>query len=178
MKGRSGKGGGTGVSAAAEATLRQALALHQAGRLEAARPLYRQALAAAPRWGEALHMAGVLELMAGDHAAAARLLGKAAPLLPADAGLQSNLGTALQSLGRAREALACHRRAVELDPASHINHYNLGNALDAAGKREEAAECFRRAVALRPDHARSHNNLGLALRAEGRGAEATECFRR
>lgn len=180
MKGKGGKGGRATetVPAAAQAALRQALALHQSGRLEAARPLYRQALAAAPRWGEALHMAGVLELMAGDHAAAARLLGKAAPMLPADAGLQSNLGTALQKLGRAREALACHRRAVELEPSSHINHYNLGNALMEAGKDAEAAECFRRAVALHPDHVRSLNNLGLVLRASGDLAEAEENFRR
>ena len=51
------------------------------------------------------------------------------------------------------EAIACYRRALELQPQFVEAHFNLGNALIEQGQIAEAMACFRRAVQLNPDYA-------------------------
>ena len=50
----------------------QALALHQAGRLTEAEPLYRKVLQAQPRHFDSLHLLGVIHYQRGEHQAAVR----------------------------------------------------------------------------------------------------------
>jgi tetratricopeptide (TPR) repeat protein len=76
------------------------------------------------------------------------------------------------------EAVACYRRAMELNPNFADAHYNLGIALMELGKPEEAAACYRRALELKPDYANAHNNLGHALIVLGKSDEAVACCRR
>jgi predicted O-linked N-acetylglucosamine transferase (SPINDLY family) len=57
------------------------------------------------------------------------------------------------------EALACHRRALELKPDFAEAHSNLGVAFKDQGKLDEALACFRRALELKPDYAAAHSNL-------------------
>jgi glycosyltransferase involved in cell wall biosynthesis len=79
--------------------LRQALALHAEGRLEQAEDVYRSVLAREPDIADAQHMLGVIQLQRGDHAAALRLLRRAAELfdwrVPA---VFHNLGLAMREL--------------------------------------------------------------------------------
>ena len=78
----------------------------------------------------------------------------------------------------AEDAVASHRRAVELKPDFVEAQNNLGAVLNDLGKPEEAAVSCRRALALAPDLAVAHNNLGNALRAQNRREEALACYRR
>ncbi len=88
------------------------------------------------------------------------------------AAAHSNLGNALWQQGKLAEAVACYRRAVELDPDFATAHSNLGVALNEQGKLSEAAASCTRAVELNPNYAQAHNNLGNVLRGQGKLDEA------
>jgi tetratricopeptide (TPR) repeat protein len=78
-----------------------------------------------------------------------------------------NLGVALYQMGRADEARAAFRSAVQLDPANGISLYNLGCVLEEQGEIEEAISHLRRAARLMPGHADVHFNLALAYEKRG-----------
>ncbi|MGL4553859.1 MAG: tetratricopeptide repeat protein, partial [Gemmataceae bacterium] len=98
-------------------------------------------------------------------------------LRPKNLPVWLNLGRALDLRGDREDAIACYRRAVELDPGVAIGHYNLGRLLAARGEPDEAAACYRAAVAASPKYARAHVNLGLLLGERGEQDEAIACYR-
>ncbi|HXR18426.1 MAG TPA: sulfotransferase [Steroidobacteraceae bacterium] len=88
------------------------------------------------------------------------------------------MGNALLSLGRADEAAASYRRALELEPAYAAVHNNLGHALLARGRLAEAMASCHRALEIKPDFAEAHNNLGNVLLNIGRLDDAEASYRR
>jgi tetratricopeptide (TPR) repeat protein len=78
----------------------------------------------------------------------------------------------LKGKGQVDEAIACFRKAIELDPKLAQAHGNLGNALYGKGQVDEAIACFRKAIAIDPKQANAHAALGLALLRKGGFAEA------
>jgi protein O-GlcNAc transferase len=74
--------------------------------------------------------------------------------------------------------VACHRKAIGINPNDADYHYNLGNALERLGRSEEAVACHRKAIAINPNNASYHCNLGLALDDLGRYEEAVACYHR
>ncbi|WP_374444610.1 tetratricopeptide repeat protein [Stella sp.] len=109
---------------------------------------------------------------AGDHAEAARLLGRVVGLADARAGDFSNLGSALLELGRWSAAEAALRRAAALAPASADIRANLANLLMLAGRYPEAVGEYEAAAALDPAGTGPSYNRGHALVAVGRLSEA------
>ncbi|MGI3777727.1 MAG: tetratricopeptide repeat protein [Janthinobacterium lividum] len=154
-----------------------ALALHEAGRLDAAEAAYRDVLRDAAGHADALHMLGLLADQRGDGEAAVSLIGRAIAAAPGRAYAHANLGNALLRLGRAGEAVASHRRAVALRPDSAAMLGNLVSALLAAGEGEAAVDAARRLAAMAPGSADSWLRLGEALSAGG-DAAAGEALRR
>lgn len=100
------------------------------------------------------------------------------------------LGGTLGSLGRYREALEAHQKALALsDPddaeAVSASLDNIGLSLYSLGRFEAAEQRFRRVLALRSesapesaDLAAAHNNLSLALAGLDRREEAVEHYSR
>jgi predicted O-linked N-acetylglucosamine transferase (SPINDLY family) len=84
----------------------------------------------------------------------------------------------LNEQGKPDDAVACHRRALELKPDFIAAHYNLGNALRSQRRLDDAVACYRRALELKPDFAEAHSNLGLALNDQGKLDDAVACHRR
>src|SRR4051794_5921683 len=68
-----------------------------------------------PRDAGALHQMGVLDLQAGRHASAAKLIRQAIALDPAPALYHNNLGCALQQLGLREDAAAAYLEALQLE---------------------------------------------------------------
>ncbi len=48
------------------------------------------------------------------------------------------------------EAIACYKKAIELDPKLAKAHYNLGDALSGKGQVDEAIACYKKAIELDP----------------------------
>jgi tetratricopeptide (TPR) repeat protein len=74
------------------------------------------------------------------------------------------------------EAIACYRRALELNPQRAEVHDFLGNALKKQGN-PEAVACYRRAVELKPEFVEARGNLGASLEEAGDFRGAEDCFR-
>jgi tetratricopeptide (TPR) repeat protein len=101
---------------------------------------------------------------------------KLPPVGERDSAFWNNKGASLNSLGRHDEAVACLRKALEMDPDYAGAHNNLGSALQAKGDLDGAIAEYRTALRLRPDDALAHSNLGVALKAKGDlDGAITEC---
>ncbi len=156
---------------------RHAVALHQAGDLLQAEPLYRQFLTAVPNHPDGLHLLGLLLHQVGQSVAGLTLIERAIQMQPGASGYHDTRGKALKALGRLSEAIEAYRLAVRLAPRDFGPHYNLGNALYVEGRFEEAAESYRQAIRREAGIALAHNNLGNAYRALGRMEDAEAAFR-
>ena len=98
--------------------LQQAMALHQAGRLDEAEKLYQQILAREPRDYPALHLMGLLRLMQGRLPEALKLMEAALKAQPGAPDTLANYGIVLSGLGRQREALTALDSVVKARPVT------------------------------------------------------------
>ena len=155
---------------------RNAVALHQGGRLTEAEALYRSVLAVNPRHADALHLLGVVALQSGRNEVAAELIQRALRIRPGLAQYHSSLGSALKGLGKADEAIAAYRKAIAIQPDHAPTHGNLGNALAMAGRTDQAVAAYRKAVAIDPRFAEAWFNLANTLDTAGKTTESMECF--
>lgn len=155
--------------------LRQAAALHQSGRLDAAEQIYKQLVAAGPD-ANALHLLGVLRCQQHQHATAVELIRKALALCPSSAMMHNNLASALNALGHLDEALRHFQRAVSLEPDYADAHFNLGDLYYRLRRAEEAAAHYRRVLALQPQDAGALEKMGNVLALEGQMVEAAACY--
>ena len=143
--------------------LRQALALHQQGRLAEAEAAYRAILADAPGQFDALHLAGVAAYQRGRHHEAERMITAALALRPDNAEALNNRGLVLMALGRTTEALAGYDAALALRPDYPEALHNRGDLMRALRRHEAALANYDAALALRPDNVAVWNNRGNTL---------------
>src|SRR5215467_15910688 len=92
--------------------LAQAIAHHQAGRLQEAEQLYRQVVAVEPNNVDALHHLGIIAHEQGRNELAKEYILHALALKADFAEAVHNLGIALDALGDRAEAVAAYRRAI------------------------------------------------------------------
>jgi predicted O-linked N-acetylglucosamine transferase (SPINDLY family) len=153
-------------------------AQHEAGRLDQAEALYREALAGDPKHAEALHLLGLVSFQRGEFQSAIELIECAIPELDDLPEAHLNLGNAMREVGRLTEAVGCYRRAIDLDPAYGMAHSNLAHVLNEQGLFEAGLESSRRALELIPDFLGAHVNCAAALLGLERFAEAEAPLRR
>jgi tetratricopeptide (TPR) repeat protein len=94
---------------------------HQAGRLSEAEACYRRVLAVQPDHADALHLLGVIAHQVKRHDIAVDLISRAIRRNGQNPFYFSNLGLALQELGRLDEAVASYDRAVTLIGANLLS---------------------------------------------------------
>lgn len=173
----------------AERLLRQALAARpgdagvlreladlfvQAGRPDAALPIYDAILAARPADADAQHNRGVAFLALRRPAEAAAALGAALAIKPDYVSALYNHGVALGQLGRIAEADASYARAIALKPDHALALNNRGVGLLGLGRPLEALECFDRALAVAPTDVGALGNRAYVLIQLGRAAEGLD----
>ena len=145
----------------------QALAQHQAGRLEEARYGYRELLAHAPGHAAATHFLGVALHQGGQHAEGLQLVRASLAAEPAVSEWHNTLGNMLAALGRQDEAVDAFLRALDLAPRSAIAWNNLGALLLAQDNVEAAVTALQNAVAIDPAFRDALSHLGDALSRTG-----------
>ena len=174
-----------------DAQLHHGKRLHGAGRLADAGHVYRQVLAIAPDHPEALHMMGVLLLQMGQPAQAVvwieRAIGASGLHVTGASAASANASVApfhvhhahaLLALGRAAEAVAACRIALQLKRGYAEAHQVLGHALSDTGDYPGALKAYQDAARLKPDLPDLLNNLGTALHHANRLDEAARTLTR
>ncbi len=161
---------------AATVVLNQAVAQHQAGRLDEAAKLYAQVLSLAPGHFDATHLLGVVALQRGDLAEAERQIGLALASKPKDPGALNNLGTTLLRARRLDEAREQFERAARAQPGFADAQSNLGNVLRQLGRIAESVAPLKRAHAANAKSAEIADLLGAALLETGDGRGAVAVF--
>ncbi|MGN6530106.1 MAG: tetratricopeptide repeat protein [Burkholderiaceae bacterium] len=156
--------------------VRQAMLLHQAGKVAEAAAVYERVLARDPAQFESLHYLGVAQLQSGRPAQALATLERALALRADDASLQSNLGLALMALGRHAEALPRFDRALAQQPGMPEALNNRGWTLRQLDRLEEALADLDRALAARPNFAEVAHRRALVLGALQRHDDAVRAF--
>ena len=157
-------------------TFQKALALHQSGRIDAARTLYREVLAAEPRHFDSLHLLGLTTVQSGETEAGVALIRAALMVRPDVAEACYNLGNALLTLKRPAEALDSFSRALQINPSDAQCQFETGNALNDLKRSDEAILRYDEAIRLDPRYAEAHNNRGIALKDAGRFEEAVTSY--
>ncbi|MBF0294300.1 MAG: tetratricopeptide repeat protein [Magnetococcales bacterium] len=168
-----------------EAALRQAVALHQAGRLTEAEQRYREVLRVAPGHPDANHNLGLLAAATGRPELALSHLRAAMRAVPTAAPLRRSLVAALfdhalrlHQEGWSDEAEPLYREILTLD-AGHADALHLsGMIAHQRGDWREATEWIGRAIAVNDQEALYFANLGVVYRAWGKLEEAEAGLRR
>lgn len=154
-----------------------AAAVHRAGDLARAWTLYSEVLKHDPDNADALHLLGVIASQQGKYDDALDLIGRAISRQGRTAAFHASLGRVFRQLGRAREAEACFRDALRLDPGLFEVMLRLGNIRRERGELSDAETCYRNALARKPDYAEAHANLGVVLKARGQLDQAISHYR-
>lgn len=142
-------------------------------------PAARSAAAPAVGAKEALIAEARALRRAGDKAAAARTLERAAKEHPKDIPLMKERGLLALELGQVGKAETLLRKVLEsLSPPDWRVHSGLGTALAASGKQQDAQLQFAKALELAPEHPAIINNLALSYALDGKAAEAEKLLRR
>jgi predicted O-linked N-acetylglucosamine transferase (SPINDLY family) len=157
---------------------RQAVALHQQGRLADAESLYRQIIAADPKLFAPLYLLGVLRLQQGDSEEAVALLARALAINPNDPAAHTHYGMALVGQRRFAEAVPAFDHALALAPGAAAALMGRGAALRVLARHSEALRDYEAALAVDPSNADAWNGRGALLRAAGRIDEALDSFNR
>jgi tetratricopeptide (TPR) repeat protein len=138
-----------------------AVAHHEAGRLDQAEATYRDALALSPGHAAVTHNLGVIAAAKGRHHAAVALFDTAIAAEPRYASAHYNRASAIQVLGQSREALRSLARVCAIDPGHYDAHRSLGFLWLAEGDRGRALDHFARTYELR----RGEDRCGIAAKS-------------
>jgi predicted O-linked N-acetylglucosamine transferase (SPINDLY family) len=136
-----------------ESALREAQALHRAGRLDEARALCLQALQLRPEQPQALILLGIIAAQSRHPERAVALFDQALLLDPRSFAAHNNRGNALLALHQPAAAIASYDAAIALAPDHAPTRFGRARALMEMSRCEAAiAEC-EAAIALEPGHA-------------------------
>lgn len=161
---------------ALQAKVQQALALQQAGQLDAAQAIYQNILKVQPKHFDSLHLSGLVTILKGNLEAGIKLIDKAIRVNPNVPAAYNNRGNALMDLKRFDEALISYNKALSLKSDYASAHNNRGNALQMLDRLDEALASYEKALSLDPRHPDAHFNRGNVLAKFKRLDEAIACY--
>ena len=161
-----------------EQLIQDALALHRAGRLAEAEPLYLKVLALDGDFYPALHLMSLIRLHQGRPGEALPYIERALRLRPGVPEMLANYSIALDGVGRTPEALAALESVVKADPRNARAWSTRGALLVRLQQHEDALADFERALDLDPGLGDAWNNRGQVLMGLDRFEEALESYDR
>lgn len=157
--------------------LQQAIAHHQAGRLNEAEAIYRQLLSSSSDDPALLHLLGVLCQQTNRHHQAINYLQHAVSINPAFATAWNNLSVSLLDAGQIQQAIVASTKALAIQPHHVPAHINLAIARHAHGDFDLALIAASIAISLDPQHPDAHAHLAHALKAVGRIDDALQSYK-
>ena len=160
----------------AQKAVRQGLAHHQAGSLDAAIDCYQLALQHHPENAVALSNLGLVMQSRGKLAEAINYHLKSLAINPNNPTAHFNLGAALQEQGKLTAASESYQQAINIKADFRAAYTNLGNIQHAQGKLDQAVGNHKKVIAIAPDAAEAHYNLGVVLHENGELQEAVRSY--
>jgi protein O-mannosyl-transferase len=148
--------------------------LQAAGRLDEATAQFREAVAAAPEYKEALNNLGAILAYQGKEVEAIALHRRAIAADPNYANARVNLGHELMEIGQTQAAYAELTEALRLQPDSALGQAYMGALLAVRGNLEGARQHLQYSLSLNPDYADGQSNLCLVLQALGHPDQAID----
>ena len=156
--------------------LPQAVACHQAGRLEEATTLYEAILRDVPTQFDAAHLLGVVALQQGRLEDAQRQIKDALEIKPSDQPALINLTVAYLRSGKLELAAECGEEAARLLPPSIDAMINYGTVLHEMGRYRDALVPLEIAQRMNPRSTVVCNLLGACLLKAGDVPAAVSAF--
>lgn len=148
-------------------------AAHKQGAIAAA----EKAIELAPDLADAWAQRGwIRSNISWDWAGARADFERALAIEPANSIVLARYPQLLGSLGKLPEAIACLRRATELNPWASGVWGNLGYYLAVAGQLADSRQALERALAINPKGSFARSNLAMTTLLEGRAQEAIPIF--
>lgn len=155
---------------------RQAITLHQQGRLAEAEALYRKILELDASVFPALYLLGMLRLQQGDSGEAVQLIGQALAINPDDPAALLHYGLALLGQNRFAEAAASFDSLLAAHPGEPAALMGRGAALRALGRHAAALADHESVLAVDARNADAWAGRAVLLRHIRRIDEALESF--
>lgn len=143
--------------------LKNAVCLHQQGRLDQAAVLYQEILVTTPQHVDALQLLATIAVQRKQSEEAIRLFDRVLEIKPDYAEALNNRGAALRDLQRFEQALDSYDRALQIKPdyADALN--NRGNVLRELKRDQEALDSYQLALQIKPDYAEAWCNRADVL---------------
>lgn len=141
----------------------EAIAQHETGRLDTARPIYEKLRASVGPNPDILHLLGTLYFQQGSPDRGVHLIQQAIVLRPDPASYYDHLGSAVRAVGNPSLAALAYRRACILNPASGTAFLNASIAALEMGHPEIALSNAEQSVRLMPENAEAWLRFGCAL---------------
>jgi protein O-GlcNAc transferase len=148
----------------------------QAGKLNEAERILREAVRLDPRDFQALHLLGFTHLRKKEYAQAEQLIGKAILLNPSQADAHYNRGCALQEMAREAEAVEAFDKALLLNPAYTEAEFNRATALIRLRRYQEAEMAFANLLRRFPRDPEAWHNYAEAMNGLGLKEQAFEAY--
>jgi len=158
--------------------LKNALKLHEAGNLQAARSGYQSTLRQYPQHSIALLYYGVWWYDHCDYDRAETYIRLALKSDPEFPPAHNHLALTLLALDRLDESIDAFKKAVRLKPDYYDALNNLATALKQAKRYKDSEAVFSRLLSREPNNPQINHNYGLLLRALRRTDEAGDHFQR
>lgn len=157
--------------------LLDAVALHQAGHLDAAETAYKRILATSPDDANALHYLGLVAFQKHDFAGSVALIEQAIRINGTTPAFYCNLGNALMRMREYEQAGKAYLQAITRDAKFAVAFVGLANAHLAGGQAKQAIAAARQAVAIAPQIVEAWTILGDALLDDELIDDAEQCYR-
>lgn len=160
----------------AKPDLSNAVRLHQAGQLDAARAAYENALAAHPDHADAHNLLGVLDAQEGRLAEAMDGFSRATDLDAGNADYWYNRGECARRLERPDDAIAFYETALRLRPDHTDAFNNLTVVLARTGRYDALLERINDGLATNPDATANLVQIGQELLGRAALGPAQQLF--
>lgn len=157
----------TRAAATPGAALTEAVALHRAGRLDAAEHAYAGIRKRDPDYAEAQRLRAVIAQQRGQPDAAIRLVRRALDQQPTNPVYHHSLAEILQATGDTSAAIESYRRAWRLAPGRAESGIDLGDAQRRAGHSEAALATYREVLKTSSGHPDAHERIATLLHERG-----------
>ena len=146
---------------------------YEAGRMQEAANIYAQILKINPQHTETQYMLGMVFYRSGLYEKADVLVSAALAANTPDAHIYSKArGDIMRGLSRTDEAMACYKKAIDLNPQYPEALNNLASMYLSSGDLVQAELYFSKVIAIRPDYVPALYNMGLIYQKTDRRAEA------